>query len=151
MLVTLMTDASHCPRTGAGGFGYWCASERGKRPGGGSLNGVIKDSYEAEMKAVANALKASIDAGLVHENDTVLIQLDNLGVVNCISKKNNPREDVEHVLRYIFNYADKYHLKLISRHVKGHSRNTDQRSKANNHCDARAYEGMQQARKMLSG
>lgn len=31
MRVTILADASHCPTTKAGGYGYWIASERGKK------------------------------------------------------------------------------------------------------------------------
>ena len=43
MLVTLMTDASHCQQTGAAGFGFWCVSNRGKLAGGKTLSGKIKE------------------------------------------------------------------------------------------------------------
>lgn len=149
MLVTLMTDASHCPNTGAGGYGFWCATERGKLPGGGPLAGVIKDSYEAEMKAVANSLKCGINAGLILEGDRVLVQLDHQGVVGCINGVHSARSDVKCVLDYIFNTAKELNLKVFARHVKGHSKNTEARYASNNHCDVRAGKGMQQAKEKL--
>lgn len=148
MLVTLMTDASLCHKTGAAGFGYWCASDRGKRAGGNIIKGVVKDSYEAEFKGVANSLQASINAGLIAEGDRVLVQLDNLGVVNCINDKNNkPRHDLVEVMRFITNTAKKHRLKIVCRHVKGHTNLTDNRYLANDHCDVRAKKAMREARK----
>jgi len=150
MRVTLMTDASHCPKWGAGGYGFWCASDRGKLPGGGALQGVIKDSYEAEMKAVANAMHTSIKAGLIADSDTLLIQLDNLGVVNCINGLNKPRADVAKVLQYIFQLGKQFNLTIKAKHVKGHTNRTENRYVANGHCDERAYKGMKQARSILN-
>lgn len=150
MHVTLMTDASHCPKWKAGGFGFWCASDRGKLPGGGPLAGEVKDSYEAEMKAVANAMHASIIAGLISTGDNVLIQLDNLGVVNCINKVNTPRADVAVVLKYIFELGKKFNLTIRCKHVKGHTNRSENRFVSNAHCDDRAYKGMKQARSILN-
>lgn len=150
MLVTLMTDASHCPDSGAAGFGFWCASDRGKLAGGSAFRDAIKDSYEAEFKGVANSLKASINAGLILNGDKVLIQLDCIGVIYCIVGKSEPRDDVVIVLEYIKNIAKQYDLKLICRHVKGHTKRLEgNRFKANNHCDVRAKKAMREARKIL--
>lgn len=149
MLVTLMTDASLCLKTGAAGFGYWCASDRGKRAGGNIIKGVVKDSYEAEFKGVANSLQASINAGLISKGDEVLIQVDNEGVLFCIGGKCKPRADIAVVLNHILNTAKIYELKLRCRHVKGHTKLTDNRSLANDHCDSRAKYAMRQARKIL--
>lgn len=150
MRVTLMTDASHCSQNMVGGFGFWCASDRGKLAGGKPLQGKIKDSYEAEMKAVANALNMSIRSGLIQSGDKVLIQLDNLGVVQCITRKKLPRPDVSHVLDYIFDYAKDLLLELQCRHVKGHSKKTENRFTSNKHCDRIAKQQMRIAKKEVA-
>ncbi|EPH2574093.1 hypothetical protein LLH94_000788 [Acinetobacter baumannii] len=149
MLVTLMTDASLCHKTGAAGFGYWCASDRGKRAGGNIIKGVVKDSYEAEFKGVANSLQASINAGLISKGDEVLIQVDNEGVLFCLSGKCKVRPDIAVVLNHILDTAKMYELKLRCRQVKGHTKLTDNRYLANHHCDSRAKYAMRQARKVL--
>jgi hypothetical protein len=78
MRVTLMTDASVCPMTKAGGFGFWCVSDRdGGYSGGGTMKGDIIDSFQGEIKAVANALYHCIREGKIRRNDVVLVQLDN--------------------------------------------------------------------------
>ncbi len=147
MNVTLMTDASHCSETGAGGFGFWCVSGRGKLAGGKPLQGKIKDSYEAEMKAVANALNISIQSGLILSGDKVLVQLDNTGVIQCINRKSKPRPDVKHVLDYILEYARDFLIEIDCRHVKGHSKKTESRYQSNKHCDRIAKQQMKIARK----
>lgn len=149
MLITLMTDASHCVQTGAAGFGFWCASNRGKLAGGKPLKGFVKDSYEAEMKGVVNALQIAITAGLILSGDTVLIQLDNKGVIRCIEKVSKPRSDVKNVMGYLFTLAEEFDLTIKCRHVKGHSKNKDSRFLANHHCDSRAKTQMRLARKKI--
>lgn len=145
-----MADASLCHKTGAAGFGFWCASDRGKLAGGNIIRGAVKDSYEAEFKGVANALKSAINAGLIVNGDRVLIQLDNVGVIYCIQRKCKPRADIAKVLNYILNTAKQYNLKLECRHVKGHSKSIENRFVANNHCDVRARTAMRKARKVLA-
>ena len=147
MLVTLMTDASHCSKTNAGGFGFWCASNRGKLAGGKPLQGKIKDSYEAEMKGVANALSIAIKAKLIMHGDKVLIQLDNIGVIHCIRRKCKAREDAKEVMDYIFKCKKDFSLDFECRHVKGHSNKVGSRFSANKHCDRIAKEQMKIQRK----
>jgi len=145
-----MTDASHCPDTGAAGFGFWCASDRGKLAGGSKFRGVLKDSYEAEFKGVANSLKASMNAGLILSGDKVLVQLDCIGVIFCLEGKSKPRCDVEKVLKYIRDIVKQHGLTLECRHVKGHTRRSKgNRFAANNHCDKRAKTAMREARMSL--
>jgi len=131
-------------------FGFWCVSDRGKLAGGKPLQGKIKDSYEAEMKAVANALNISVRAGLISSGDKVLIQLDNIGVVYCIAKQSKPRKDVKIVLDYIHGYARDFLFEIECRHVKGHSKKTENRYAANKHCDRIAKQQMKIARKDIS-
>lgn len=147
MLVTLMTDASHCQQTGAAGFGFWCVSNRGKLAGGKPLNGKIKDSYEAEAKGVANSLVIGFRSGIIQQGDTVIIQLDNIGVVFGINGKlKKKRKDVKEVLRFINNFKTQNNLSIECRHVKGHSKKTESRFSANKHCDRLAKQQMKMAR-----
>ena len=60
MKIIVLADASHCPQTKAGGYGFWIASARGKRGGGGQLKGKVDTSTLAEMMAIANAIHQGI-------------------------------------------------------------------------------------------
>ena len=147
MLVTLMTDASHCQQTGAAGFGFWCVSNRGKLAGGKPLNGKVKDSYEAEAKGVANSLVIGFRSGIIQQGDTVIIQLDNIAVVFGVNGKlKKKRKDIKHVLNFINNFKIENNLSIECRHVKGHSKKTESRFSANKHCDRLAKEQMKVAR-----
>ena len=151
MLVTLMTDASHCPTTGAGGFGFWCVSNRGKLMGGKPLFGKVLDAYSAEAKGVANSLVIAFRSGVIQQGDKVIIQLDNIAVVAGINgKQRKIRKDIKEVLVFINNFKIENNITIECRHVKGHSKNTDNRYTANKHCDKRAKEQMKLARVELS-
>lgn len=149
MLVTIMTDASVDSKLQVAGFGYWIASDRGKLGGGGGLKSPVKDSYVGELKAVVNALHIAIDKRLVQERDSVLIQLDNLGVVTLLKDRTaSPREDVLEALNHFIQLVEKYDLKIHTKHVKGHSDSRQgARFSSNNHCDSRAKTAMLKKRK----
>lgn len=151
MLVTLMTDASLCLKTGMAGFGFWCVSDRGKLAGGNTLKGIIKDSHEAEMKGVANSLHITIKEKLILDGDVVLIQLDNLGVIGCIQGKHKVRADLDLVIKHIRHLSKKHKLKILCRHVKGHSNEKENRFAANNYCDIKAKTNMKLARSNFKG
>lgn len=149
MLVTIMTDASVDSRLQVGGFGYWIASDRGKIGGGGGLKSPVKDSYAGELKAVVNSLHIAIEKQLVQERDTVLIQLDNLGVVTLLKERTEPpREDIAQALNHFISLVDRLELVIYTKHVKGHSDSTKgARFASNNHCDVRARDAMLKKRK----
>lgn len=146
MLVTIMTDASLCATHFVGGFGYWIASPRGKEAGGGIFKGTIADSYEAEFKAVANSLHSAIQKQLVQHGDKVIIQLDNSGVIYCMSGQNTVRKDLTDVVSTIRILEKQYNLSLEFRHVKGHTQRKENRYIANKMCDKRAKQFMKEAR-----
>ena len=151
MLVTLMTDASHCQTTKAAGFGFWCVSNRGKLSGGKPLSGLVRDAYQAEAKAVANSLVIGLRSGIIQEGDKVIIQLDNLAVVSGVmGKSKKVRKDVMDILRFIKNFKIENNLEIECRHVKGHTKRSENRFKANNHCDKIAKKQMKTARLMIS-
>lgn len=150
MLVTIMCDASLCVKTGASGYGFYCISERGKINGGGMFKSKLKDSYEAEYKAVANAIHYAIEKSIALKNDTILIQTDNQGVVDLINNVRPPREDLLLVQDYINVKVNNLNLKLIGRHVKGHTSKKENRYRSNNLCDQTAGFYMEQARNLFS-
>lgn len=67
MRVTIIADASWCPDTYLGGYGFWIASERGKMPGEGVFKRKCNNSCEAEAMALVNALHVGIKNNLVHK------------------------------------------------------------------------------------
>jgi ribonuclease HI len=146
MQVTLMTDAS-VDQAGNAGYGFWCVSNRSNGLAGGSpLKGYVKDSYQAEAKGVVSAIIQCIKKGNIKQGDTVLVQLDNAGVINLFSNpKANVRVDLIEVKAYLEELISKYDLTLKYRHVKGHSTTKGNRYTANKLCDMRANKARKEA------
>ena len=145
VLVTIISDASHCPDTLAGGYGCWIASNRGSMEFGGPLNDAM-DSTEIEAKAACNALHYAITNGLVKRRDIILIQVDALAALEMFNGRRKPRLRELEILEWINNIAARNDLTLRYRHVKGHTNNRDARSRAQQKCDDLARHYMQQER-----
>lgn len=149
MNVTILTDASWDQKLLVAGYGYWVASDRGKRAGGGPFKNKVSSSNQAEMQACANALFIAIREGLVKEGDSVLFQVDNLHALRVLSMLQPPvvAEEIA-ILRYFQTLTVGKQIAVRFRHVKGHSNKKDNRFLANNHCDERARKGLRQARQL---
>lgn len=135
MLVTIITDASFCPNTLAGGYGVWVASNRGRGTFGGPLTGT-KDSGEAEAKAACNGLHHAITNGYVMRGDRVLIQLDCIPAIELFTRKRKARMAEKEALDWMERIAKANDLTLQFRHIKGHNNRCGaNRTKAQNKCD----------------
>ena len=152
MLVTIMTDASVDNDMKIGGFGYWIASDRAKKGGGGELKSPINDSYDGELKAVVNTLHLAIRDLYVHRKDTVLIQLDNKPVVDVLTKRKLiHRKELQPALNHFLYLVQEFELKVIVKHVKGHTDSrAGKRFAANNLCDEKAKFYMRRLRQQLT-
>lgn len=142
-----MTDASHCPHTKCAGYGFWIASERGKKAGSGAFNFEVTTAPEAETLAICEALYHAIHVGLVQKLDTVLFQTDCIPAIEVYTggrRRYKGRE--QDALEYLSLLASEYMLKIQFRHVKAHTTNQDQRSKCNAHCDTAAKNEMRRLR-----
>lgn len=146
MRVTILADASHCPDTKAGGYGYWVASERGRKGGSGALKGKILTSTLAELMAVANAVYEGVSHGLIQPNDILLIQIDCESAIFAFTGKRKSSEAEHAVVRYIATLSISMNLVIEYRHVKGHSSRTEARFAANRKCDRSARKEMRKAR-----
>lgn len=141
MLVTIITDASFCPHTRAGGYGCWIASDRGRGEYGGPLNDT-SDSSEAEAKAACNGLHHAITNGLVKQGDRILIQMDCKPALSLFKEERPSRLAERAALEWLKDTAQRNNLTLLFRHVKGHNTNSvASRSIAQEKCDklARKY------------
>lgn len=147
MWVTVMTDASWCPDTKAGGFGYWVVSDRGRHGGGGELKQLPGCATEAEMMAVVNGLHCALKLAIAQKGDGILIQTDcqwAITVFNLVSLSNLPENAKQFlpILKAFKALKEKHELRIVFRHVKGHSVRKNPRYIANNMCDKRARQGM---------
>lgn len=150
MLVTLMVDGSYCPHTGAGGYGFWLASERGRMPGGGPMQTRASDACEVEMRGVCNALVQGFNGGLIQQGDHILIQTDCKAAIGAFLHQRQSLSDAEReAVRFLWSFKNNRDVSLSFRHVKGHSKRPEARYAANNHCDERAKRYMRAERAKL--
>jgi ribonuclease HI len=148
MNVTLMTDASWCPHTKVGGFGWWCVSDRGGVPGGGLFTRNPDNATVAEMMAVVRSLHECIKGGHIKPQDEVLIQLDCMAAIEKFWGKQlvSPGSEQEVVGLFWRLVRETPLLDVQVRHVKGHSRSLESRYRSNDKCDRRAKEFMRKER-----
>ena len=149
MNVTIIADASHCPETKAGGYGFWIASARGKRGGSGPLKGLVQTSTLAEMMAVVNALHQGLKFKLVEYQDSILIQTDCEAAMFAFGMSRTLSPDEKNVVLFLQFLETKFNLTIAFRHVKGHSDKTDARFAANRYCDKSARKEMRIVRGSL--
>lgn len=101
----------------------------------------------AEMQAIANALHIALAHLLVQQNDDVLIQTDCIAAIDAFEgKRRNLHEQESQAVSVIKNLRTEHKLKIVFRHVKGHTNNTEARFVTNKMCDKRAKSAMRQAR-----
>jgi len=149
MNVTILADASHCPQTLAGGYGFWIASQRGKLAGSGSLKGRIANSTVAEMMAIANAIHQGIVWGLIRSQDELLIQTDCQAAIDGFMKERKLSETENTVVCHVLKLQNRVQLKVIFKHVKGHTNHSDAKYSSNRVCDRVARRHMKRARESL--
>lgn len=151
MRVTIIADASHCTQTGAAGYGFWIACERGKCPGGGPMQGKLDSSSAAEMAAIVNAAHYALRSGLIQGGDHVLFQTDcQAAILAFEGSRMQLTKDEKRVKGTFFDLKRKHGFTFSFRHVKGHSSNPEARFVTNNLCDKRAKDGMRLARQKLA-
>lgn len=141
MLVTIITDASHCDQTKAAGYGVWVASGRGSK----AFDGPIKqahDSLAAECMAVCNGLYHAITNNLVLKGDTILFQTDCMGAMQLFTSTRVPRGCEKEILQYFLDTTHGNGIGFRFKHVKGHSDVRDSRSSAQRKCDESAKKHM---------
>ena len=147
MRVTIIADASFCPDTNVAGYGYWIASERGKQGGGGEMKSLVEGNIAAEMQAVVNAIHIAHRLQLVQATDEVLIETDCIAAIDAFDgkRKNLPLQEWDAV-RVLRRPRSEYDLRIVFRHVKGHTGKKEARYITNHLCDKRAKEAMRRAR-----
>lgn len=130
--VTVITDASFCQKTRAGGWAAWLTSDKGRVRKAGCFHDLPQNSTQAELWAALNGIWLALEHGATH----VLIQSDCQGALLKISR-GIPELS-------LFNG-----LFIKTKHVKGHSATQDARSYVNRWCDAEAKKHMLRQRALL--
>lgn len=107
----------------------------------------VEGNIAAEMQAVVNALYIAHRLQLVQAADEVLIQTDCMAAIDAFEgkRRNLPAQEWEAV-RVLRRLRSDHSLRVVFRHVKGHTGKKEARFVANHLCDKRAKEAMRRAR-----
>ncbi|WAK44697.1 ribonuclease H [Alteromonas phage vB_AmeP_PT11-V19] len=137
LFITMFSDASHCPKTHANGYGGW--AKFGAKPEtmrcGGKLS-KSPNSTVAEYKGlVATLKKLEKQKDIVFKDKILIIQCDNQPALKTIER----------------NYSGYFLRDLKLRHVKykwvkAHNGYGDSRSAVNEWCDKEAKKHMRRMR-----
>lgn len=170
MLLTLFADASHCPKTKAGGWGAWAkrADWNNGRLFSGPIVNQVPNSGVAEMHAIMHAIEEMDAQNAFGGINAVMIQSDsarslayllkhvpgarlhqhadsaNIGNASYASKSEAK------AFRRIADVIAKHELHLIVRHVRGHKPG-EGRQWVNEQCDRLARTQMKARRIELEG
>lgn len=148
MRVTIISDASFCPNTKAAGYGGWVVCNRGNNANGGPLRGA-PDSGAAETMAICNVIWEGMKAKLIHPGDHLIVQTDCATAIKVYKEARWTSEQEGVAFKWLNDQLRKYNLTIEFRHVKGHTSNQDQRSKAQRFCDERARSAMRLERSKI--
>lgn len=143
MIVTINTDASFHKEKRIGAYAFWAVSNEFKIQKSGVFKAKCKNSDDAEIKCILNALKVVLYA---HTGITkVIINTDSLNAIAIITN------DKKHLRKYRVNdyknlrihyhvliHGQKNKCEIEFRHVKAHSNETTARSYVNDWCDTQA-------------
>lgn len=169
--LTLFCDASHCPSTGAGGWGAW-AKRDGWQTGvflGNSFKRLLANSSEAELCAIANALShlqandcfAGVAVLMIQSDSLRALGLLHTHVRGIMPAPHRDGCDVEKVGGKMSDYETEASVRvrgftletkisIYVRHVRGHKQG-DGRQWVNRECDNLAREHMRYARERVLG
>ena len=140
--ITIICDASYCPTTGAAGYSAWLAGSHGRKAFEGPLK-QPRDNNVAETMAIANALWHGFDSGLIKSNTNILIQSDSETAIKVLTGVKAPStQQYRDALAYVQGLVTRYALIVRYKHVPGHTKGADSRTRAQNHCDTAAKRQM---------
>lgn len=150
MNVTILSDASYCPKYKVAGYGFWIACHRGKLGGGGQIVEDVEDTNAAEMMAICNSIWHGVTDRLIERGDRLLIQTDSLAAIDRLRGHRvvTLTQQQKRIIAYYEKVVHRLELSVQLRHVKGHTVHQEPRFVANRMCDKRAKEQMRAARKI---
>lgn len=157
-VVTIFTDASHFPGSGASGWGATILAGSERVEHGAAFRGAVTDVLEAEVKAAACGLALARSRGLLSEQAVVVLQIDSTDAIGVILASDSrysyspgphardqvvvrgshvPARCVEAVAA-IRKVRDESGASIYLRHVKGHKPGLSGRHNLNHRADALA-------------
>ncbi|MFP3609242.1 ribonuclease H family protein [Paraburkholderia sp. SIMBA_050] len=145
--MTVIADASFDHDTGAGGYGYWAVSERGRKSGGGPFKSASRNNNVTEMMAIVNGVHMAFVNGVALDGDAILAQTDCQAAILAFEGRRASLQIDEILMVEAMRKLMLVHKATIRyRHVKGHTSGGEPRLWVNNLCDSLAKAGMREAR-----
>lgn len=153
MLITLITDASWCPRTKIGTWAAWYkASPTLHGRSSGRIRGLVETSEYAEIYAAINGLWSMIRDLDPIVSAQVIAQTDCVGAVNLLNGNVSVvRPDYVDLRARVVALLAKRAISAKWRHVKGHVAASAREAKhhVNHWCDREAYRILEEERKLV--
>lgn len=130
---TINTDAGFKP-DGKAAFAYWIRSDKVTLKGSASLKPGIKNSNEAELAAILNAMYIVANNDYLKSADIIVINCDNKQALRTL--RENRINGYPKYIDFFKEIKKKINCPIYYKHVKGHSRGKKSREWVNNWCDA---------------
>lgn len=143
--VTVFTDASYCPHTGAAGWAAWMKHQgETKRFSGVPKSSVVNASH-AEFIAAAYGISLAVKT--FPNADRVHLVTDLLRLVEIMRKYVRAKPGYESAIdRFIHSCVEPRNIKVTCKHVKAHVAQGARRNYVNNWCDQEARKRMRKMR-----
>lgn len=147
--ITINTDASFNSDYKVGGFAFYIISDVFKIMKGGTFKVQPKNSIEAEIMAIANAVYTLLQAPELRETKLIVINSDCLNAFRRITLKNPDLvgRKTAKLIKELRNKTAQRGAILPDfefRHVKAHNGTPDARSYVNDWCDRTAKKYMRE-------
>lgn len=129
---TINTDAGLKP-DGRAAFAYWIRSEKITLRGAQALTADVKNSNEAELAAILNALYIVANNDYLRSANVIVVNSDNKQALQVLRDRR-----INGYAKYVEFYKGilaKINCPIYYKHVKGHTKGNTAREWVNNWCD----------------
>jgi len=134
MYITINTDAA-IDANGVGYYAYWIKGDNHIEKKAGQLKTKPRDSTEAEMMAIVNALHAAIKNREFFKTDIVVFNTDSTGAIHAFEHRKNINTKYSGVRQEFDRTTSSLKQTIKFKHVKGHTKGNTPREHINNWCD----------------
>ena len=146
--VTIFSDASFDPTTGAAGIAFWVKDNEKTERASKGLTFTVSSSGEAECFALGTAIKYALREFSVHPGDRISIQSDSMEALELLEGKRTAKFTI---IGDVLSEVEQSGVTLHTKHVKGHQGKISPRHAVNVWCDAEAKKAMRKCRNRFAG
>jgi ribonuclease HI len=143
MVITLFTDASHCPESRTATYAVWAKANGRTVRHCGVLEGRIHSAGHAEVRALANGIFVAVRLLQPEAGSRIIAQSDCQETLNALAGSIKRHGEVR---RYVANLLSSAGVAIEYRHVKGHRGTATPRNAVNTWCDRAARRLLRESR-----